>query len=442
MEKTEEESKLDAKPATEIELSTNEKEMIKAVTSLDYAYFEDLSGLEYNINFRISPDGINLLLLASSIGDIPMIQMMVANKHVRLNHKDANGENAIFYATASGNLEAVKELRKRGCHMQISKITGAHPAHLACKKGYLDIVKYFISDIGLNPNITKKGMTMLMIASWKKHPEITKFLLENEADPNLALENGTTALYLAAKSGDHISLDYLLQSSTEVDCLCDNSKSTPLMTAVHNGNLECVKKLLIHKANVNICNSNGEDIYILASQCQSLEVFRLILTLYTSKGFELDKECHLDKMTMFMRACFTQNHKIAKYLKKKGAKINFHNSDGDSILHIALRHKLKKVIAFCLLMGCNTKLTNEKGESYEKFLKSEDPEYSFLEGLKAKVQEKLNNHKKDKFSRKKATGKNKKPEDGKLGRDHEDTLEGQAKLEPLDLSFNNDTDEG
>lgn len=118
------------------------------------------------------------------------------------------------------------------------------------------------------------------------------------------------------------------------------------MSAVLNGNLDCVKKLLIKEAKTNICNSNGEDIYILASQCPSLEVFKLILALYISKGFELDKESHLDKMTMFMRSVFTQNHKIAKYLKKKGAKINFQNSEGDSILHIALRHKIAKVIAF------------------------------------------------------------------------------------------------
>ena len=107
--------------------------------------------------------------------------------------------------------------------------------------------------------------------------------------------------------------------------------------------------------------------YVLASVSPNVEVLKLILSLYISKGNEIDKESPLDKMSMFMRACFTENHKNAKYLKRKGAKINFKNSEGDTILHIALRNKNHKVIAFCLFIGCNKKIENEKGESFEKF---------------------------------------------------------------------------
>ena len=105
--------------------------MVRAITNKDYAYFEDLGGLEQNINFRISSDGLNPLLLAASIGDVPLIQMLLANQHIRLNHADFKGENAIFYATSGGHIKAVRELQKRGCFLQISKVTGKHPAHTA-----------------------------------------------------------------------------------------------------------------------------------------------------------------------------------------------------------------------------------------------------------------------------------------------------------------------
>ena len=62
-----------------------------------------------------------------------MIQMIMANQSVRLNHTDHLGENAIFYAAKMGEIEAVKELIKRGCHLQRSKFTGKHPAHMAWK---------------------------------------------------------------------------------------------------------------------------------------------------------------------------------------------------------------------------------------------------------------------------------------------------------------------
>lgn len=98
----------------EIVLTTTEKELINAIMIKDYAYFEDLGGLEYNINFKITSDGVNPLLLAASIGNIPIIQMIMANQSIRLNHCDNKGENAIFYASKAGHLETLKELLKRG----------------------------------------------------------------------------------------------------------------------------------------------------------------------------------------------------------------------------------------------------------------------------------------------------------------------------------------
>ena len=74
--------------------------------------------------------------------------------------------------------------------------------------------------------------------------------------------------------------------------------------------------MLINNAKLNIWNINGEDIYILASQCNNIDVFKLILTLYMSKGNEIDKESSIDKMNFFMRAVYAENYLIAKYLKK------------------------------------------------------------------------------------------------------------------------------
>ena len=47
----------------EIILTTIQRELIRAIKTLDYAYFEDLGGLEYNINFKINVEGLNPLLL-------------------------------------------------------------------------------------------------------------------------------------------------------------------------------------------------------------------------------------------------------------------------------------------------------------------------------------------------------------------------------------------
>lgn len=377
----------------ESSLTTIQKEMIRAVKTSDYSYFMDLGGMEHNIK-----NGGSLLLLAASVGNIPMIQMIMANPTLRLNYTDEKGENAIFYATKSGRLDIVKELRKRGCHLQKSKISGYHPAHTAWRYGWLDIVKYFMEEINLDPDIlTQDGLTMIMLAWIKNRYEITEYLLEKGADPDIETETGVTAVYLAAKYGCSRSLTALLKYTKNINVTCDLSKSTPIMAAVENGNIECVKTLLMAKANLSISNVNNEDVYILASQTPQVDVLKFILALYVEKGLDIDKESELDNMNMFMRAVYTDNYKNAKYLKRKGAQVNFKNSKGDTILHIALKNKWTKMIAFCLFVGWNKQIENNDGISFEKLKK--DPDYEFLEALEKKVIEKTNQMKRNKFEK-------------------------------------------
>ena len=211
-----------------------------------------------------------------------------------------------------------------------------------------------MEELNLDPDIQwHDGFTMLMIACIKNRYQITEYLLEKGADPNTSTDTGVTALYLAAKFGCNRSLSALLGYTKEINVTWDNSQSTPIMAAVENGNIECVKILLKAKANLAICNVNQEDVYILASQTPQVDVLKFILALYIANGHDIDKESPIDKCTMFMRAVYTENHKNAKYLKRKGAQVNFKNSEGDTILHIALKQKLTKVIAFCLFLGMN-----------------------------------------------------------------------------------------
>ena len=135
------------------------------------------------------------------------------------------------------------------------------------------------------------------------------------------------------------------------------------MAAIIGGHLECTKVLLIAKSQETIeadskddgvaidnhpsryCNSINDKIIVLASQTPNVEILKIIVSISIAKGDEIDLESPSDKLTMFMRAVLTQNTKNAKFLKKKGASVNHRNSDNETILHIALREKLPKVVA-------------------------------------------------------------------------------------------------
>lgn len=111
-----------------------------------------------------------------------------------------------------------------------------HPAHVACKNGHLKIVKYFIKERNVDPNIQKKnGLTLLMIACMRREPAITECLLMNKADPFITTEKGTNALYLAAKYGCSGSvkllLDYIINKSM-VNGIEDKSKRRAAINCV------------------------------------------------------------------------------------------------------------------------------------------------------------------------------------------------------------------
>jgi ankyrin repeat protein len=99
-----------------------------------------------------------------------------------------------------------------------------------------------------------RGWTAMMYCVITMHDEITLYLLDHGANPNLANSEGNIALHLAAIDvdlQDPYILDELLAHGAIVDKL-DVYGQSPLFYAAYSHKIEWVKGLIAHGANPNI----------------------------------------------------------------------------------------------------------------------------------------------------------------------------------------------
>ena len=83
------------------DLSTRQKEVLRAINNNDFQYLLDLGALdtEINMNFAVTSDGITPLMLACSFGNKIITQVICKNMITEKEIKDKQGFNALYYAT-------------------------------------------------------------------------------------------------------------------------------------------------------------------------------------------------------------------------------------------------------------------------------------------------------------------------------------------------------
>lgn len=99
------------------------------------------------------------------------------------------------------------------------------------------------------------GATPLVYAAKENQFAAVQLLLANGADPNVAQENGTTALHEAAANGSIETCKLLLAHSADLEATAQFG--TALHFAVSENQEETVEFLIQHGANVNKANPKG-----------------------------------------------------------------------------------------------------------------------------------------------------------------------------------------
>ncbi len=116
--------------------------------------------------------------------------------------------------------------------------------------------------------------TVLMVAVSAAHPAIVDALLDRGANPNIQLQNGQSALMLAARDP---GLVHVLLAHGADTKLRDRKGRTALIFAAQAGNVEAMRDLLAHGASVEEADNAQQTALCIASATHHEEAVRVLL---------------------------------------------------------------------------------------------------------------------------------------------------------------------
>ena len=140
----------------------------------------------------------------------------------------------------------------------------------------LDEIVTFIPDIEIN-TMDREGNTPLHKAVERKHKHTVKYLLNHNANPNLANHLGYNAVHMACQCADEDILYLLTTRDGDVNAR-DNKGKTPALIAAENGKEGCIHILAAAGASLDQRDKQGNaPLIVAASQGHTNTVRELIL---------------------------------------------------------------------------------------------------------------------------------------------------------------------
>ncbi|WP_372753125.1 ankyrin repeat domain-containing protein [Labilibaculum sp.] len=144
--------------------------------------------------------------------------------------------------------------------------------------GEIEIVKDALNK-GFNVNFTDVNKrTPLMLAAYNGHNEIVKLLITNNADVNLTDTIHRTALMFASTGPFVPTVLTLLQSGAKPNMVDNEEKWTAAMMASSEGQLEVLKVLVEHGADLKMVDIDGESSLDFAKSNKHTAVYDYITT--------------------------------------------------------------------------------------------------------------------------------------------------------------------
>ncbi|MBP5426881.1 MAG: ankyrin repeat domain-containing protein [Clostridiales bacterium] len=214
-----------------------------------YGYKTRLKELK---NFFLEEAGI---FVACANGDIKMLEKLI-NKEIALGNKDCvnavneYGESLLGIACLQGYADIVEKLLDMGADINKGDIVnGCTPLYVACMCGYADIVEKLLKR-GADPNkqSTKDGYTPLQEACLRGETKVVEKLLEGGADVNKASRIGITPIFIVDSTGNiELMKKLLLHKEIKIDGEAKSAKNKineRALIACSEGNVKELEELL------------------------------------------------------------------------------------------------------------------------------------------------------------------------------------------------------
>lgn len=186
----------------------------------------------------------SLLFAAVKNKEIDLVKYLV--EKCGANVKDAGP--CLSMAENNMCIELVEFLAENGADLNSINHEDKSPLHFACINGDMPLVEYLVENGAHIDNDDIEGNTPLMVSV--KYPNICRYLLLNNADPNRVNVHGKTALMLAVEQEDsHFSVHILVSFNANVNFTNDFGENAVFL-AIQKGFMQLRNVLQFHGAEI------------------------------------------------------------------------------------------------------------------------------------------------------------------------------------------------
>ncbi len=388
----------------------------------------DISTAELNLllntnNFYINvknKDGVTPLIHAAKNNEVSL-QSTLLEQGADFEMSDRTGKNAFIYAIQSCNEEAIQMYLSRGIDLNIGapliyaietdnrniirllvehgadihakNSNGETPLIKAAQLNKIEAAKVLLA-LGANSEINfmdNFSCSALIHSAARNHPEMNRLLIENGADINLIMRNGSTALFeaikyvpeeaacnliksvdnlnfkhkdssgqtaltIAVKKGYLKFVEAAVEKGADVNTK-DNSLKTSLMHALEKGNKGLALKLIELKSNINDVDINGKSCLMYAIENQLMNLALLMIDKGANSN-AIDDE----GKTSFIFAIITGNLALTTSIHKS-CDINQADKNGKTPLMYALQKGNSNLAQKLIDWGATTNATDKLGRT-------------------------------------------------------------------------------
>ena len=173
----------------------------------------------HGINVNLAgADGTTALSYAAQRGQEKVVMRLLEVPDINVDARKDDGATPLFCAAQKGFRGVVELLIKRGADVNQPLYDGTPLLCVLVDTQNVEMIRFLLQAPGIQVNQTTRDLsTALAIASQRGHKEIVRLLLRKKADPNIALEIGTTPLHLACLFGHPPIVEMLLHAKADID---------------------------------------------------------------------------------------------------------------------------------------------------------------------------------------------------------------------------------
>eukprot|EP01052_Picozoa_sp_SAG31_P035373 SAG31_NODE_4259_length_3410_cov_2.021444_2_plen_249_part_00 len=175
----------------------------------------------------------NLLpFVAGALGDVETLKYLVG-AGVNVMNARADGVTALLLATECDHPNAVEYLLQQGADAKVTDSAGMSPLLASAERGLWEtgllLLRHGDRGAELDPNMSlQDGTTALIIAAENGSAQFVELMLEAGSNVDLQMKDGTTALFMAAQEGHDNIVILLLQAGAKPD-IRRNDGFSPLL---------------------------------------------------------------------------------------------------------------------------------------------------------------------------------------------------------------------